>query len=295
MEKKYSGTVYIGVAGGDLEYATCRDSIEGILRRPGDTGPHYHRATKGYEARQAHINRWINQTHHEYALFLDQDMVFRPDTLERLRSHGLPFVSGLYMRRTFSPMWPVWYRPGTAWPLEPWIGEPERNQLHELGASGWGCMLMHRDVVIATRQILKNERDIIEDDMDVWPYDLQAIMRALAGLREIADTEPKPSVTFPALRAHLETLEAEIRPLRADSEVVGSDIRFPFYARAAGYKLWGDPEVRPGHVLDYPLTPDDYAGMAPAQQDDHRKKMRALVSKDRRRLKDKYRGLWGAL
>lgn len=260
-EKKYTGTVYIGVVGPENDIAECRDSIEQIARQPGDVGPHYIRATKGYEARQLHLNNWFNNTHHEFMLLLDHDQVFPPDTLHRLRSHGLPFVSGYYLRRRYAPLAPVWFKfpeHNDDFPRDLWLEPPGRGVLHPLGGSGWGCMLIHREVVAATKPLLKGEPEIIEDDMDVWPYDLGAIMGAIGGLRELVTTRPRPAVLYPALESFARTLETEIRPLRCLKSVIGSDIRYPFYAREAGYILYGDPDVRVSHMLNYPLAPDDY-------------------------------------
>lgn len=257
--KQYTGSVYIGVVGGETEIGECRDSIEMLARRPGDSRPEFSRGTKGYEARQLHLRRWYEDAQHPFLLLLDHDMLFPDDTLERLRAHARPYVSGYYMRRRYQPIAPVWFKPWSGhWPFEPWSADPERGRLHPLGASGWGCLLIHRDVVTAVRAVLKGEWEVIEDDMDVWPYDLAAVLAAIRGLRSLTTEKIGWSTLRPALEAHVAVLEREIRPLRGAHSVVGSDIRFPFYALAAGFQLWGDPDVRPAHVLNYPLSPDDY-------------------------------------
>lgn len=260
---EYSGTCYIGVVGPDLEIGEARDSIEGITRRNGDGRTVYVRATKGYEARQLHFANWLQHTAHPFMLLLDHDMIFSPDTLERLRSHRLPYVSGFYMRRRYQPLAPVWFElgPRGRFPMKPWTSDPERGRLHPLGASGWGCILIHRDVCRAVAGVLKGEPFVIEDDLDVYPYDLTAIMAAIKGLRTLTTEKPSPSTLYPALNEHVTVLEREIRPLRVVKDSVGSDLRFPFYAREAGFVLMGDPDVRPAHVLDYPLTPDDYSDL----------------------------------
>jgi hypothetical protein len=66
--------------------------------------------------------------------------------------------------------------------------------------------------------------------MDVYPYDLQKV---LAG-------------------------EEKIVPLRGVKDTVGSDIRFPFYAQLAGFPLLGDTGVCCEHVIDYPVSIDDW-------------------------------------
>ncbi len=257
--KEYTGSAYIGVVGGESDVGVCRDSILAIRRKAGDDPPRPIRATKGYEARQAHLESFYNETKHAFCLLLDHDETFPVDTLERLRSHKLPYVSGLYMRRMF-PTYPVWYKPPPrhVWPMEPWTGPVERGKLHKLGGSGWGCILVHRDVLTAVAKILKGEDWVLEDDMDIWPYDLGEVMGALCGLRELVSTAPPIATLRPALAAHVGILSQELRPLRGRKTMVGSDLRFPFYAKEAGFQLWGDPDVRCGHVINYPISPDDY-------------------------------------
>lgn len=255
-----TGSVYIGVAEGDMEYGECRDTIERIWKRPGDEGPKYHRATKGYEGRQKHIASFM-ASKHDAILLLDGDMYYPPDILERLRSHGLPFVSGLYMRRNFGPIAPVWFEPWAGqWPYTPWLKPIERGRLHPIGASGWGCMFIRREVIEATRPLLKGEAEVIEDDMDVWPMDLPAVFGALRGMRG-ALGQYRSQFAPADMERHLSTLEREIRPIRASKhDCIGSDIRFPWYALQAGYQLYGDPDAACGHNLHYPLSADDYAG-----------------------------------
>lgn len=263
MAKKnieYTGTCLIGVVGPETDIGACRDSIEHIRMRPGDEGPIWVRATKGYEARQLLFDR-LKSSNHAFLLLLDHDQTFPPDALERLRSHKLPYVSGYYMRRRFQPILPVWYEYGKKgqWPIKPWTAEPERNKLHRLGASGWGCILVHRAVVDAMQPFLKGEHEVIEDDLDVWPYDLARIMNALTGIRKLLAERPGEQTLYPALQSFYSDLESEIKPLRVKHDPVGSDLRFPFFARMAGFDLYGDPEVRCGHMLNYPLSPDDYS------------------------------------
>lgn len=256
----YSGSCYIGVVGSETEIGECRDTIDAILKRPGDIGPFYVRATKGYDARQSHLTKFI-ESRCDYLLLLDADMTFPQDALERLRAHKEPYISGYYMRRRFQPIAPVWFKlpPKGVWPMEPWLDLPEHGKLHELGASGWGCLLIHRQVVLDTRKILKGEQDILEDDMDVYPYDLGVILNAIKKLTWLAE-EPTPEGMDlrDAMRPFILQLTKEFRVLRGLHDVIGSDIRYPFYARMAGYTLKGDPDVMCGHVLNYPLSPSDF-------------------------------------
>lgn len=282
-KKEYTGSAYIAVVGGENENGICRDSIDAIARRPGDTFPVYARGTKGFENRQAHINRFL-KTQLDFILFLDHDMVFAADTLERLRAHKLPYVSGYYMRREYAPMMPIWFEPFRGFPMTPFTGLAERGKLHKIGASGWGCVLVHREVVLAVRELLKGEDEIIEDDMDVYPYDLKEIMWAIGGLKMLIKERPAMSTLMPALEKHVGTLEREIRPLRALKNNIGSDIRFPFYALKAGFQLWGDPDVSPSHITAYPLTQNDYNATTPDFRETARKGVAKGRNKERRQI-----------
>ena len=237
--------VYIGVVESEIEYGECRDSIQNITTREGDIGAVFIRATKGYEARQQHFNNWLHQTDCDAMLLLDGDMIFPKDTLERLRSHNLPYISGAYLRRTYAPPAPVWFEYGNSFPYKPFTDKFEPNKLYKIGASGWGCMLIHREVAEAVKVLLKGEQFVLEDDLDVYPYDLKRILGAMDAIEE-GDLNA------------VKILREEIRPLRAVKDIVGSDIRFPFFAKMAGFDLWLDTGVMCGHMLNYQLHPYDY-------------------------------------
>lgn len=235
------GTVYVTAAGSMIQDIEGALTYLGIQCRSGDSVPQFAMMTKGYESRSYHVNRFL-ESEHDFIFFADLDMTFAPGTLERLRAHGLPFVSGLYMKRKTNPVEPLWFREDmfSRWPLEPWTGPIERGRLHKIGACGWGCCLVHRSVFEAVAPLLKGEPFIIEDDMDVWPYDLAAVLRG----------------------------DEQLLPLRGDkSGAVGSDVRFGFFARQAGVTIWGDPDVTPGHLISHPLSVGDYERGPPEMHD----------------------------
>jgi len=271
----YKGSCYIGVVGSEDENGECRDTIERIERKTGDTAPVFIRATKGYEARQMHLNNWYENTKHPFMLLLDSDMKFPVHTLKRLRAHGLPFVSGLYMRRRYAPIAPVWFEQGEAgvMPMTPFTAVPMENTLYKLGASGWGCILIHRDVVTATRPLLKGEAEIIEDDMDIYPYDLRVVMDAI---NNFSDDNARETI---------EVLKKEIRPLRGLKDSIGSDIRFPFFARLAGFELHGDTGVMCEHMLNYPISPMDYVNQSAGNVRDLAIKTFEGVRRERERIR----------
>ena len=291
--KDYEGSVYIGIVGGDHDYPTCRDSIQALNRGPKDDMC-FMRSTKGYEARQIHLNQFM-ESKHDFMFLMDHDQVFPADALDRLRAHKIPYVSGYYMRRRNNPITPVWFKwlPKNKFPQVPWVGDPERGKLHKLGASGWGCLLVHREVIEAMQPILKGEPEIIEDDLDVWPYDLGVIMAALKALGMLVEENPPEEFLKPSLKAHVQALQKEIRPLLVDkSVIVGSDIRFPFYAREAGYTLMGDPDCRCAHILDYALTPDDYASAMAVATPEAMAGLRKMIGDEVKRDAERVRAAW---
>jgi hypothetical protein len=277
----YEGSCYIGVVGGEAENGLCRDSIERIQRRDGD-GLSFIRATKGYDARQMHLNNWYEKNEHPFILFLDHDMIFPPETLERLRSWKLPYISGAYLRRRYAPMAPVWFdypaEPGTM-PMTPFTGIFLKDTLYKIGASGWGCVLLHRDVVTAVKALLKGEQEILEDDMDIYPYDIKRVMWAIHALDNGLTT-----MTASQARNAIDALKEEIRPLRGVKDVVGSDLRFPFYARLAGFDMYLDTAVLCDHMLNYPLSPNDFIGQAAVNVRDVTMAMMADGQREREKL-----------
>lgn len=252
-----SERVYIAISGSEMEYPDARDSIQLIQRREGDSHLNFIRATKGYESRQAHITKFM-ETDFDYILFLDADHVFPRHTLERLRSHGLPFVSGFYVRRRYDLVAPVWYEPYKGvLPLAIWSAQVEPDGLYEIGASGWGCLLVHRDVITAVRSVCKGEWEVLEDDMDIMPYDLRVVLGSIRGLRRWVNTPAEHRTTEDA-EAHVAALEREIVPLSYVKNPTGSDVRFAVFAKMAGYQLIGDAGVNARHIVDYPIGLGDY-------------------------------------
>lgn len=259
-EKKYTGSCYIALVGGELEYSDARDSIELLQARVGDEKRGI-RGTKGYEVRQSHFEYWLTQTDHQFMFLMDTDQRFAPNCLERLRSHGLPYVSGFYLRRRFAPVAPVWfhYTEGNL-PSIPWHTVVEPDTLYPLGGSGWGCLLIHREVAEKVGELLKGEHFVIEDDMDIYPYNLDKIMAAVNELGQLKTGSGGLSFSYVLgrLKEIHQALVDEIHPLRGLNDPVGSDVRFPFFAHKAGYVLWGDSGSVAAHMLNYPLQPLDF-------------------------------------
>jgi len=282
-KKEYTGSVYIGVVGTESVHVNAYSSIYKIHTWAGDGAPIYLSATKGFEARQQHINKFL-ASKYDFILLLDGDQTFPADTLDRLRSHKLPYVSGFYLFRSNIPR-PIWFKwqKKNGFPMKPYYEIPEPGKLVKLGASGWGCMLIHREVFEGIGKILKGEPLVIEDDMDVWPYDLGRILTAIQILEEAGESEA-------VRKSVIEALREEIRPLRVAKDNIGSDLRFPFFAREAGFTLWGDPDIRCGHMINYTITPTDLESTAKSNPEgfeaNRKEYAETIVKRERKRLRN---------
>ena len=85
-------------------------------------------------------------------LWLDSDMTYPPDLMERLASHldaGIEMVSGLYIKRK-APIEPVIYKSGTLdTPTnDPYLDYP-RDALFEVAGCGFGAVMMTADLIRA--------------------------------------------------------------------------------------------------------------------------------------------------
>lgn len=238
LENRYGGTAYIGVAASEIGVTEAHISIYEMVRRTGDSMVQFLVATKGWEARQQHTERFLSSSH-DWLMLLDGDMGIPSMLLERLRSHGLPCVSGHYQRRGFNPIKPIWFEddPEFRWPMMPFRLTPESGRLYRLGATGSGAWLIHREVIEAVRPLLKGEPFFCDDPMTWWPYDIEAVN---------AGTE-------------------KLRILRGRKDRIGSDLRLSFFIRTAGYTVWGDPDAACGHFVQYPLSLKDYT-LVPARE-----------------------------
>ena len=97
----------------------------------------------------------------------------------------------------------------------------------------------------------------------------------MESINRLAEMPERTRVDKIALKAHVKVLQEEIKPLRGFKSNVGSDVRFPFYAKLAGYQLIGDSGAPCGHMLNYPIAPADYPGMFP----DYTEEMTAELTK----------------
>lgn len=78
--------------------------------------------------------------------YVDDDQIFTADTLERLVSHDVDVVSGLYVKRS-PPFPPLLYQEKAEGPFVAVALRPEMHGLVEVAAAGAGCLLVKTDVL----------------------------------------------------------------------------------------------------------------------------------------------------
>ena len=121
-----------------------------LLQKVGDCTLMMKSGSLIYTSRNALATAAI-QTEADYVFWLDSDMVFQPDILKRmlktLQEKDLDMLTGLYFRRV-PPYSPVLFDKleidGIACDFTEWKRIPD--DLFEVGACGFGCVLMKTDV-----------------------------------------------------------------------------------------------------------------------------------------------------
>ena len=78
--------------------------------------------------------------------YVDDDQVFSPDTLEKLISHDVDIVSGLYLKREI-PWIPHMYMDTESRGWTPKLLQAGDCGLHEVHTTGAGCLLVKSDVL----------------------------------------------------------------------------------------------------------------------------------------------------
>jgi len=99
------------------------------------------------QARSKIANFFINNTEHDYLLFLDNDIGFESQDVIKLLSHQVPIVSGAYPMKIIPERYCVE------------VSQPEKRKgdLLKINGNGMGFVLIHRQVFI---EIARNYPDL---------------------------------------------------------------------------------------------------------------------------------------
>jgi hypothetical protein len=79
-----------------------------------------------------------------HIMWLDSDMMFPPDTVQRLLAHDVPIVAGNYVTRQY-PHKTVAYKQMHDW--RSYVINDGKQELISVAAVGMGCMLVSTDVI----------------------------------------------------------------------------------------------------------------------------------------------------
>ena len=139
----------------DMVHTEFMKSILG-MRRVGETKITISCSSLIYDARNHMARRAVDEGF-DRLLWLDSDMSFEPDLMERLSARldeGRDFVSGLYFTRK-APVRPVVYQEcgyyqkddGAAFPVAVWYDDYPRDTIFEVAATGFGGVMMTTECV----------------------------------------------------------------------------------------------------------------------------------------------------
>lgn len=181
----------------------------------------------------SHIDRARNNIVHEFLkteiewlFFLDSDLQFEPDILDRLISHGKSFVTGIYAKKKVGgPHWCINVMPGEG-QKEGELVEPNAQGLYRVREGATGCMIVHRSVI----------QDLIDK-------------RLVKRYTDDSTLEEKHAVFDSGVY-----YDKELKRTRWLSE----DWAFSHLARLAGYEIWADSKVICKHegAAMFPITAD---------------------------------------
>lgn len=155
----------------------------------------------------------------EWIFFLDSDVILPKDTFQKLFSHNLPIVSGLYKaKKPNGFFWAAWMR-GKApdgkdafVPVASWTG-----RLFEVDVIGTGCMLIHRNVF----EEIRKKTDL---PFFVWSKERNPALLDKLGIPD------------PMMRE------------------VSEDFWFCLLAKYCGFRVVVDGEVKCGHISTVKIT-----------------------------------------
>lgn len=143
MDKK----ILIAVPCMDMVHATFAQSLAS-LNKVGQCAVAFNACSLIYDSRNKLAAKAMKDEF-DYVLWLDSDMVFSPDILEKLIADDKDIVSGLYFRRSH-PYSPVIYKDSElkdgrlVW--SDYTDYP-KEELFKVAGAGFGCVLMKTDVI----------------------------------------------------------------------------------------------------------------------------------------------------
>ena len=144
----------VGVGVAAAETARFTDFWDGLLHVGSAGCPIQVRVERGgnIAKNRNRLTAWFLASDFEWLLYLDDDQILLPGTIERLIAHGKDVVGGVYVSRDF-PFLPMLYdRENEAGKVGFRECLPGDRGLVSVKAIGAGCLLVHRRVLEALRE-----------------------------------------------------------------------------------------------------------------------------------------------
>lgn len=203
------------------------------------------------QGRNKIVEAFLDHSDADWLWFVDTDQTFPPDILERMVASAdpveRPILSALVMARREPPHPPVspacvLYHDALGTFVAPKVVPKETHW--QVGATGSGCVLIHRTVLEAMREA---------HGEDAWPWFKYA--------------------------QHNRTLpDGTVVP-----DVMGEDYVFSLRAAALGFSCWVDTTIEAGHIKEQDLRAADFFAQLPAEQRP-RKTLAVIPVKGKRKM-----------
>jgi hypothetical protein len=189
-----------------------------------------HETTNIPHGRNQIVRTFLNETDAEWLWFIDTDQTFDADTLDRMLASADPHQRPILGALVFS------YSRGDAQEIVPTLWTvhneafvritqiPAGEQYLTLAATGTGCVLIHRSVLEAVRDLPVPTRPEITFGQTAWPW-----------------------------FQYSDWINADGHP-----DVMGEDLTFFLRAAAAGYPTTVDTTIEVGHVKTTEITRASY-------------------------------------
>ncbi len=181
----------------------------------------------------------------EELMWIDADTAFVPESVERLRSHGLPLVAGIAAKKGRTGLGGkalACNERGRVW---------ARRGLTEVMYAGTGFLHTRREVYGAIQRHCElpvcNERF----GKLMVPYFMPMAVRE----------DDSPSRVDSTIRQAHDSPRARCEEASAGTHAyLGDDFSFCYRARQAGYKIYADTTIRLGHIGPYAFSWEEAGG-----------------------------------
>ena len=145
--------VFVAGVSSERQFVTSLDSFEEITIQPGDERKKNY-TSRGDYARAKLCDEFLRRKEFNAIFLADLDMVYPQGVLEQLRFHDLDMVTGHYFKRKNNPIESiVSISSDGTWPYYPLLEIPD-DGLHEIACTGFGNVLIKREVVEAVKKMV---------------------------------------------------------------------------------------------------------------------------------------------